>query len=382
MPRIYLDNASTTRVDPRVLETMTPFFSEFYGNPSSVHGFGQEARNAIDISRRQVASLINCSPNELIFTSGGTESNNIAIKGLAQRFPKGHIITSSIEHSAVREVVRDLAEMGYETTEITPDENGYIDPDEVRAAIKRNTFLVSIMHANNEIGTIQRITEIGREVEEARRAGLEIFLHSDSVQSLGKIPVDAKELNCDLMSFSAHKLYAPKGVGALFVKKSVRLVPLTKGGPHERGIRPGTENVASIVAFGNACEIVKSEMSVEAERIERIREKFENSVIQRIPGTNINGGEERLPGITNISFDGVSGEAILIGLDQKGVAVSTGSACASGTIEPSHVLMSIGKSKDEAKSSIRFSFGRFNTEDEVDIVIDHLTESVEGLRKL
>jgi len=382
MPRIYLDNASTTRVDPRVLDAMTPFLTEFYGNPSSVHSFGQESRNAIDGARRQVSSLLNCSPNELIFTSGGTESNNIAIRGLAERFPGGHIITSTIEHSAVREVVRALAESGYEITEISPDENGFIDSDRIRSAIKKNTFLISVMHANNEIGTIQRIAEISTIVSESKESGMEIYLHSDAVQSLGKIPVDTKELNCDLMSFSAHKLYAPKGIGALFIKKSVRLRPLTNGGPHEKGLRPGTENVAAIVAFGVACEIAKHDMDSEAQRIRAMRSLFEESIEKRIVGAAINGGDEKLPGITNISFDGVSGEALLISLDQMGVAVSTGSACASGTIEPSHVLMAIGRQVDEARSAIRFSFGRFNTDRDVDATVEYLVKAIDGLRNL
>jgi len=382
MPRIYLDNASTTRTDPRVFESMSPFLTEFYGNPSSVHSFGQESRNAIDRSRRQVASLLNCSPNELIFTSGGTESNNIAIRGMAKRFSGGHIITSTIEHSAVREVVRNLAEDGYEITEIPSDEDGLIDPDTIRSAIQENTFLVSVMHANNEVGTIQRLSEISKVVSEFRESGKEIYLHSDSVQSLGKIPIDTSELGCDLMSFSAHKVYAPKGIGALYIRKSVRVTPLSKGGPHERGLRPGTENVAGIVAFGTACEIAKSELSSEAERIVTLRRRFEDTLTEKLAGIKINGGNERLPGIVNISFGDISGEALLIGLDQMGIAVSTGSACASGTIEPSHVLIAMGRSKEEAKSALRFSLGRFNQDDDVDITIKSLIGVVDSLRKI
>jgi cysteine desulfurase len=381
MLRIYLDNASTTRIDPRVYDSMKPYLTEIFGNPSSVHSFGQAARNAVDSSRRQLASLLNCLPNELVFTSGGTESNNLAIRGLAARFPNGHIITTAIEHSAVREVVKELGVHGIEITEIHPDAEGFVNPREVESAIQKNTFLVTVMLANNELGTIQPIREIATAVAAFRDAGQEIYLHSDAVQALGKIPVDAMELRCDLMSFSAHKLYAPKGIGALFVRKGVRLIPQVKGGPHEKGLRPGTENVAGIVAFGEACRICSREVTSDFDETSELRKHFEEMVLERIPGVRINGGDKRLPGISNLSFNALSGEALLILLDQKGIAVSTGSACASGTIEASHVLLALGKSTEEAKSALRFSFGRFNNEAEVEQTVEALVVAVGELRR-
>jgi cysteine desulfurase len=382
MPRIYLDNASTTPVDPRVFQSMVPFLKEHFGNPSSVHSFGQESRNAIDRARRQVSNLLNCSPAEVIFTSGGTESNNIAIRGLASRFPGGHIVTTSIEHSAVREVMRDLAHMGHEVTEIDPDANGIIDPAVIEKAIGDGTFLVSVMMANNELGTVQNLREISRIVGESKKRGSEIHLHSDAVQALGKIPVDIPSLDCDLMSFSAHKLYAPKGTGALYVRKGLKIVPQSKGGPHEKGLRPGTENVAGIVAFGAACELCSAESQSEFLTVTAMRDAFESTIVGRISGVTVNGSGDRLPGITNLSFEDVSGESLLILLDQKGFAVSTGSACASGTIEPSHVLLAIGRTHDVAKSSLRVSFGRFNQPEDVDRTVDALVDSVAELRRL
>lgn len=359
---------------------MAPFLTEFFGNPSSVHGFGQESRNAIDKARRHVAGLINSKPNEIVFTSGGTESNNLAIRGLASRIPGGHIITSTIEHSAVREVIRELGKEGFEVTEIAPDENGFIDSARVRNEIRGNTFLVSIMLANNELGTIQDLKGISEIVRGFRDSGQEIFLHSDAVQALGKIAIDSERLGCDLLSFSAHKLYAPKGTGALFVRTGVKLIPLSKGGPHERGLRPGTENVPGIVAFGEACSICSVELEADHARVLELRERFETALTERLTGVTINSHGSRLPGISNVSFAGISGEALLIHLDQRGIAVSTGSACASGTIEPSHVLLAIGRSEETAKSSLRFSFGRFNSLDDVHTAIEALQSAVEGLR--
>jgi len=381
MHRIYLDNASTTGIDPRVYDSMKPYLTEIFGNPSSVHSFGQAARNAVDNSRRQVASLLNCLPNELIFTSGGTESNNIAIKGLAARFPNGHIITTAIEHSAVREVVKELGDHGFSITEIQPDREGFVNPKEVESAIRKETFLITVMLANNELGTIQPIREIAVAMSAVKATGQEIYLHTDAVQAFGKIPIDAHELGCDLMSFSAHKLYAPKGTGALFVRKGVRLTPQAKGGPHEKGLRPGTENVAGIVAFGESSRICLCELTSDHAETTRLRKRFEGLVLERIPDVRINGGDLRLPGISNLSFNGLSGEALLILLDQRGIAVSTGSACASGTIEASHVLLALGKSVDEAKSALRFSFGRFNNETEVDQTVDALVAVVGELRR-
>jgi cysteine desulfurase len=382
MPRIYLDNASTTPIDPRVFDAMLPYLRDSFGNASSVHGFGQEARNGIDKARRQVSGLLNCAPNEIIFTSGGTESNNIAIRGLASRFPNGHIVTTQIEHSAVREVVRNLGELGFEITEVAPNADGLVEPDRIASAIRENTFLVTVMLANNELGTIQPVREISDLVIDMRRDGREIYLHSDAVQALGKMPVDAKGLGCDLMSFSSHKLYAPKGTGALYLRKGVKILPLAKGGPHEKGLRPGTENVAGIVAFGEAASICSSDLATEGEGISSLRTDFESLVHSKISGVSTNGGEHRLPGISNISFEGVSGESLLILLDQKGIAVSTGSACASGTIEASHVLLAIGRSEEEAKSAIRFSFGRFNDRDHLKVLSETLVSAVAELRGL
>lgn len=381
MPRIYIDNASTTPIDPRVFDSMVPFLTGSFGNPSSVHGFGQESRNAIDKARRHVAGLIKSRPNEIVFTSGGTESNNLAIRGLASRFPGGHIVTSAIEHSAVREVLRELGKEGFDVTEIAPDEKGFIDPERVRNEIREDTFLVSVMLANNELGTVQDLRRISEIVKGFRDSGQEIFLHSDAVQALGKIAIDSEQLGCDLLSFSAHKLYAPKGAGALFIRSGVKLIPVSKGGPHERGLRPGTENVPGIVAFGEACSICAVELEAEHERVFELRERFEASLNEHLPGVTVNSGGNRLPGISNVSFAGISGEALLIHLDQRGIAVSTGSACASGTIEPSHVLLAIGRSEETARSSLRFSFGRFNSLDDVQATIEALKSAIKDLRR-
>lgn len=360
---------------------MVPFLTEFFGNPSSVHSFGQESRNAIDKARRHVAGLINSKPNEVVFTSGGTESNNLAIRGLASRFPGGHIITSTIEHSAVREVIRELGKEGFDVTEVAADEHGFIDPERVKNEIRGNTFLVSIMLANNELGTIQDLKGISEIVRDFKESRQEIFLHSDAVQALGKIAIDSGQLGCDLLSFSAHKLYAPKGTGALFVRTGVKLIPLSKGGPHEKGLRPGTENVPGIVAFGEACALCSDELEADHERVLELREGFETALSERLTGVTINSGGNRLPGISNVSFSGISGEALLIHLDQRGIAVSTGSACASGTIEPSHVLLAIGRSEETAKSSLRFSFGRFNSLDDVRATTEALQSAVEELSR-
>ena len=383
--RVYLDNSATTPVDPSVLEVMMPYLTEKFGNASSIHYFGQETRAAVDKARHQVAGLINSRPNEVIFTSGGTESNNLAVRGLmeANRKHGTHIITSAIEHPAVKSVCEDLEKAGFSVTWLPVYENGVVRFEDVKAAVTDSTVLISIMHANNEIGTIQPIDEIGNFVLELRKAGRKIWFHTDAVQAAGKIKVDVEELNCDLLSLSAHKVNAPKGVGALYVRRGTRLHSQNIGGRQERGLRGGTEPVPLIAAFGAACELAGSRLDDEANRLRSLRNRFERSVIEMIPGSSVNGDKDRrLPNISNISFDSVEGEGLLINLDMQGIAVSTGSACSSGSLEPSPVIRALGRNDELARSAIRFSFGKVNTEGDVDRVLEVLPGSVESLRKL
>ena len=360
-----------------------PFLTEKFGNPSSIHFFGQEARAAVDKARHQVAALLNSRPNEIVFTSGGTEANNLAIRGLLEANSKygKHIITSAIEHSAVRNVCEDLEKHGYSATYLPVYENGIVRLEDVEAAITDETVLISIMTANNEIGTIQPVAEIGRLVKSLRVKGKKIWFHTDAVQAAGKIPVDVEEINCDLLSTSAHKIYAPKGVGALYVRRGVRLHPQNIGGHQERERRGGTEPVPYIVAFGKACELVQDGGSTEPLR--EMRDKFENAVGEMIPDVVFNGDRDnRLPNISNISFRSIEGEGLLINLDMQGIAVSTGSACSSGSLEPSPVIRALGRDDELARGAIRFSFGRFNTAQDVDRVLEILPASVETLRSL
>ncbi len=393
--RVYLDNSATTPVDPRAIEAMLPFLTDKFGNASSIHFFGQESRAAVDKSRHQVAELINARPNEIVFTSGGTEANNLAIKGLLEarvssRIPmhrdKGsaaHIITSSIEHPSVKGLCEDLEKNGYLVTYLPVYEDGIVRMEDIKAAIREDTILISIMTANNEIGTIQPAAEIGKLVNELRASGKKIWFHTDAVQAVGKIPVDVEEIGCDLLSISAHKIYAPKGVGALYVRRGIRLHAQNIGGHQERERRGGTESVPNIVAFGRACELARIEMTTVAEDLTALRDRFENEVGEKISDLVFNGERSaRLPNISNISFRGIEGEGLLINLDMQGIAVSTGSACSSGSLEPSPVIRALGRDDELARGAIRFSLGRFNTAEDIDYAISVLPNAVEVLRKL
>ena len=386
--RVYLDNAATTPIDPGVVEAMMPYLTEKFGNASSIHYFGQETRSAIDRARQQVASLINCRPTELIFTSGGTEANNLAIRGLveAQRKPNGHqphVITSAIEHPSVSNVCEDLEKKGVRVTYLPGYENGVVRVNDIEAAISSDTVLISVMAANNEIGTLQPVAEIGRAVQGLRDEGRKIWFHVDGVQAAGKVPFDVEEMQCDLMSISAHKVYAPKGVGALFVRRGTRLHQQNLGGRQERGIRGGTESVPLIVAFGKAAELAEERLKEDARRLGELRDALEDRVFERIDDAVLNGDREtRLPNISNISFSGVEGEGLLINLDLQGIAISTGSACSSGSLEPSPIIRALGRNDDLARSAIRFSLGRENSIDDIDRLLEVLPASVENLRRM
>lgn len=387
---IYLDNSATTPVDPRVAEAMARSLTQVFGNPSSVHGFGQQARAAVDRARREVAALINARPNEVIFTSGGTEANNLAIRGVCQtlithRFAHGrHIITSGIEHPSVRGVCAALEKEGWEVTRLPVYENGIVRVDDVRDALRLETVLVTMMLANNELGTVQPIAEIGALIREKRAAGQKhLFLHTDAVQAAGRMAVNVEELACDLLTISAHKMYAPKGVGALYVRRGVRLTGQNIGGHQERERRAGTENVPGIVAFGEAAKLAREELQPRIAHAGALRDRFERMITDLIPEVVLNGDRaQRLPHLSNISFRYIEGEGLLINLDLQGVAVSTGSACSSGTLEPSPVILALGVDDEIARGSIRFSFGKDNTEADVDYVVQVLVQAVERLRAL
>jgi cysteine desulfurase len=384
--RVYLDNSATTPIDKEVVGAMLPFLTEKFGNASSIHFFGQEARAAIDKARHQVAGIVNARPNEIIFTSGGTEANNLAIRGLLEANEKygRHIITSQIEHSAVKEVCLDLEKRGVEVTYLPVYEDGVVSVEDVKNAVREDTILISVMTANNEIGTIQPVEEIGRFVKELRvGGGKKIWFHTDAVQAVGKIPVDVEEIGCDLLSISAHKLYAPKGVGALYVRRGVRLHAQNIGGHQERERRGGTESVPHIVAFGKACELAKNDLAQNDLHLNALRRKFEDGVAEKITDIVFNGNrEKRLPNISNISFRFIEGEGLLINLDMQGVAVSTGSACSSGSLEPSPVIRALGRNDELARGAIRFSFGKENTGEDVEYVLEILPKAVENLRRL
>jgi len=378
--RIYLDNAATTPTAARVLEAMLPFFSQMYGNPSSLHAFGQEAKHAIEEARYIVAQFIGAEQEEIVFTSGGTESNNSAIKGVAYaRRDKGnHIITSKIEHHAVLETCQFLEKQGFEVTYIPVDEFGLVDPGDVKKAITGKTILISIMQANNEIGTIEPIAEIGKI---AREKG--IYFHTDSVQTLGHVPINVSKLNVDLLSASGHKLYGPKGVGILYVKKGVRMFPFMHGGDQEQGRRASTHNVPGIVGFGKAVELAKEEMAKEIEQLTLLRDKLIKGIVDKIEYARLNGHPaERLSNNVNVSISYVEGESMLLNLDMAGIACSTGSACTSSSLEPSHVLAAIGLSHELAHGSLRFSLGRLTSEEDIDYVLTHLSGIVRKLRAM
>ncbi|MDQ3373960.1 MAG: cysteine desulfurase [Acidobacteriota bacterium] len=383
--RVYLDNSATTPIDKEVVGAMLPFLTEKFGNASSIHFFGQEARAAVDRARHQVAGIINSRPAEIVFTSGGTEANNLAIRGLVEANEKygKHIITSAIEHSAVKEVCQDLEKRSFEVTYLPVYEDGIVKIEDVKSAVREDTVLISIMTANNEIGTIQPVEEVGKIVRAEKEKGKKIWFHTDAVQAIGKIGVDVEEIGCDLLSISAHKLYAPKGVGALYVRRGVRLHAQNFGGRQERERRGGTESVPHIVAFGKACELAKNNLSETSKHLGMLRDKFENGAAEIIADLEFNGHREnRLPHISNISFRFVEGEGLLINLDLQGVAVSTGSACSSGSLEPSPVIRALGRTDELARGAIRFSFGKDNSPADVEYVLEVLPKAVENLRRL
>jgi cysteine desulfurase len=378
--RFYFDHNATTPVSPAVLEVLVPALLEVYGNASSIHQDGQLAKQRLEIARRQTAGLLQCDPKELVLLSGGTEGDNLAILGAVRSHPgaRKHVITTAIEHPAVLNPCRELEREGVEVTYVRTGSEGIVDPAEIRRALRPETILISVMHANNELGTIQPIEEISKI---AREAG--VLLHVDGVQAAGKIPVDVKALGVDLYSISGHKLYAPKGVGALYVNSGTRLAPIQFGGKHERERRPGTENVPGAIALGAAAVASAGSLATESSRVAALRDRLENGILSRVPSTGVNGAlARRTPNTTNIYFDGLEGEALVISLDLKGFAVSSGSACSSGAVEPSHVLLAIGLPRERARASLRFSLGRSNTEEQVDQLIDAVSESVAQLRKL
>lgn len=380
MKRIYLDHNATTPLHPEVLEAMLPYYKEAFGNPSTIYSFGQETRKATDEARETVANLIGASPEEIIFTSGGTEADNLALKGVPAALEKKgkHIITSSIEHHAVLSTLKYLEKRGYQVSFLPVDEHGWLDPGEVEEAITSQTVLISVMYANNEVGTIEPISEIG---EIAQKAG--IYLHTDAVQTIGKIKVNVDDLKVDLLSLSAHKFYGPKGVGALYVRKGTRIYPLLHGGYQERRRRAGTENVAGIVGLGKAAEIAPKEMVQQSRRESNLRDRLEKMIRENINHCQLNGHPtQRLPNTLNISFEFIEGESLILNLDLKGIAASTGSACTSGSLEPSHVLMAMGVAPEIAQGSIRFSLGRDNRKEDIDYTVENLVEIVTRLREM
>ncbi|HTA56860.1 MAG TPA: cysteine desulfurase family protein [Candidatus Baltobacteraceae bacterium] len=382
MNRIYLDHNATTAVDPAVLDAMLPYFSAEFGNASSIHTPGQRARAAVETAREQVAALVNARPQEIIFTSGGTESDNHAIFGVAQALlpvrAGTHIITTTIEHEAVLNACQALETQGVAVTYLPVNRDGLIVLDELRRALRPETVLITVMHANNELGVIQPLAEIGRIA-----AGADVYFHTDAVQSAGKIPVDVKALQLDLLSISGHKFYAPKGIGALFIKGGTRLRQLLYGGHHQRGFRPGTENVAGIVGLGKAAEIARLSLEKDAARASHLRDTLERGILARVHDSRVNSANApRTPNTSNVLFPGLEGEALVIALDLKGLACSTGAACSSGAVEPSHVLTAIGLTPSDARASIRFSLGRHTTESEITTALEIIPTAVDQLRKL
>ncbi len=380
MNKIYFDHNATTPVIDEVFEAMAPYLKDQWGNPSSIHWAGRGPKKAVEEAREKVARLLNCTPLEVIFTSSGTEGDNHAIKGLAYaRKDRGnHIITTKVEHPAVLNTCKHLAKEGFEVTYLGVDSGGMIDLEELRKSITPKTILITVMFANNETGVIFPIGEIG---EIARERG--VAFHTDAVQAAGKTPIDAQKLNVDLLAISGHKLYGPKGVGALFAKRGVRLVPLIHGGHHERNRRGGTENVPGIVALGKACEIAARDMDAETAHLKALRARLESGIAEKIPHIKINGHpDKRLPNTANISFEFVEGESLLLNLDMKGIAASSGSACTSGSLEPSHVLVSMGITHELSHGSVRFSLGKSNTMEEVEYLIEVMPPIVERMRSM
>jgi cysteine desulfurase len=381
MRRVYLDNNATTPVLPEVLEGMQPYFGEHFGNASSIHHHGQETRAAVERARESVAELLRCRASEIVFTGGGTEADNLAVFGLAR--PGDHIITSTIEHHAVLNACKRLATDLCEVTFVPVNGLGLVDPDDVRRALRPNTKLITIMFANNETGVVQPVAEIGKIAAEA-----DIYFHTDAVQAAGKIRIDVNQIGCDLLTISGHKFHAPQGVGALFIRKGTQLEPMLYGGSHERSRRAGTENVPGIVGIGKAAELAIAgfrggdDFRMDVQKMAAVRDRLEKKLLA-IEASGLNGaGAPRVPNTTNISFDGIEGEALVIALDLKGLAVSTGAACSSGALEPSHVLTAMGLSRERAKASIRFSLGKQNTEEDVEFALGIIPETVARLREL
>ena len=380
MKRIYFDHSATTPVDAEVAKLTVEYMTEKFGNASSVHAFGREARKAIDEARDKVAALLNANSNEIFFTSGGTEGDNLALKGIAfaNRKKGNHIITSAIEHHAILHTCEYLEKLGFTVTYLPVDEYGMVSIEELKNAITDKTILISIMFANNEVGTIQPVKEIG---QLAREKG--VYFHTDAVQAVGSYPIDVKELNIDLLSFSGHKFHGPKGIGGLYVRKGVRIEAIQHGGAHERNMRAGTENVPGIVGLGKACEIAKNEMDKKIAHISALRDQLIQGVMEKIPHTKLNGHPtKRLPGSANFSFLFLEGESLLLNLDLKGIAASSGSACTSGSLDPSHVLLAMGLTHEVAHGSLRLTLGRGNTQEEVDYCLEVLPEIVDRLRQM
>jgi cysteine desulfurase len=378
--RIYLDYNATTPVDPAVLEAMLPYFAETFGNASSIHSPGQRARGAVDAARASVSGLLGAKPSEIVFTSGGTESDNLALFGVvaASQEPRKHIITTAIEHHAVLNAAQALEKLGVAVTYVPVGREGIVDPEEIRRALQPETILISVMHANNELGTIQPIEEIGRIAAAAK-----VLFHCDAVQTAGKMLLDVNRLGVDLLSISAHKFYGPKGAGALYIRSGTPLEPQFHGGHHERDRRPGTENVPGIVGLGQAAELARKHMMTDCARITSLRNRLEEALLAACAETRVNGNRaQRVSNTSNVSFHAAGGEALVIALDLQGIACSTGAACSSGAVGPSHVLMAIGLSPDEARSSLRFSLGRTTTPEEIDQAIAMIPQAVERLRAL
>ena len=380
MKRIYLDYAATTPTHPEVLKAMLPYFTEVFGNPSTIYSYGQEAREAVEEARSKIADLIGARDEEIVFTSGGTEADNFAIMGVAYaNEAKGnHIIITAIEHAAVIATCRFLEKKGFTTTYLPVDEYGIVDPGDVKKAITDKTILISVMHASNEVGTIEPIADIGKIAKEAG-----VCFHTDAVQTVGQIPVDVNELGVNLLSMEAHRICGPKGVGALYIRKGTKLVPFVKGGEQERWRRAGTENVPGIVGFGKAVEIAQQEMNQDAERLTSLRDKFIKGVLEKIDHIRLNGHPlQRLPSNVHVSVDFIEGEAMLLNLDLEGICVATTSACASSSLEPSHVLLAMGLSHEQAHGSLRFSLGKWTTEEEIGRVLEVLPQIVAKLRAM
>ena len=380
MRKVYLDYAATTPVHPEVSEAMQPYFSEKFGNPSSIHSFGREAKAAIDEARDKVASLLGAKSEEIVFTSGGTEADNFALEGIAfaNEHKGNHIIITPIEHHAVIEPAKFLEKRGFKITYLPVDKYGLVDPEDVKKAVTSKTILISVMHANNEIGTIEPIAEIGKITKEKG-----IYFHTDAVQTVGAIPVKVNELNVDLLSASAHKLYGPKGVGMLYIRKGTKISRYLHGGEQEKGRRASTENVPGIVGFGKAVEIASKELPERAKHLIPLRDKLIKGIFEKIEDVHLNGHpEKRLPNNVNLCIERVEGESMLLNLDLEGIAASTGSACSSGSLEPSHVLMAIGVSQELAHGSLRFTLGRLTTEEDIDYVLEVLPRIVKKLREI